>query len=403
MVKRGSGEQNHVRGAMVKRGSGEQNHDVLQALTPPRPVDMIIKPETSVVVITGPNTGGKTAAMKALSLTVWEDSCHEGPRPHRDDGKDWFTNPSRCPARLPCFSAVLADIGDEQSLTENLSTFSGHLHRIQALRAEADGKALILLDELGTGTDPTEGAALGVALLKRGFGGGALTIATTHHSVMTGLKFEDDRFENASVEFDEIALAPTYKLLWGIPGRSNALNIATRLGLDADVIEAARSRMDTSVYEANETVEELETLRELLNTEEDISQESKGDILALRRSINALRSEVETLQSQLSTARSNALFDMWLDYRVKLKKAKDIRRSWRRISFPFGMKLTDYVFPEPPPSDADAVASALGMAPPARDGTRVLAGSSTAETEDKARILTAKKKKKDKKKKKKNK
>ncbi|EFJ45039.1 hypothetical protein VOLCADRAFT_40753, partial [Volvox carteri f. nagariensis] len=238
-------------------GGGEAN-------TPqaPRPIDWVVRPDTSVVVITGPNTGGKTAAMKALGLAA----CMT---------KAGLPLPAEAPARMPAFSAVLADIGDEQSLTANLSTFSGHLRRIQALRAEADGKSLLLLDELGTGTDPLEGAALGVALLKRlvrgGVGSGALTVATTHHSVMTGLKFDDPRFENASVEFDEAALAPTYKLLWGIPGRSNALNIAARLGLEESLVASARSRLDSGVASVNSAIEQLEELRGRLEAEEKAS------------------------------------------------------------------------------------------------------------------------------------
>ncbi len=135
------------------------SEEQLAALKPPRPIDMFVRADTTAVVVTGPNTGGKTAAMKALGLAV----CM---------AKAGMPIPCASPALLPCYSAVLADIGDEQSLTANLSTFSGHLKRIQGLRGEADGRALLLLDELGTGTDPTEGAALGVALLRRLVKGG---------------------------------------------------------------------------------------------------------------------------------------------------------------------------------------------------------------------------------------
>ena len=121
---------------------------------------------------------------------------------------------------------------------------------LQALRTEADGSCLVLLDEVGTGTDPTEGTALGLALLQTlvngGPGGAAVTVCTTHMSALTALKYEDPRFENASAEFDEVELKPTYKLLWGVPGRSNALNIASLLGVPQDIIQVARDFIGTS-------------------------------------------------------------------------------------------------------------------------------------------------------------
>ncbi|KAL6756776.1 hypothetical protein V8C86DRAFT_3018742 [Haematococcus lacustris] len=309
-----------------KAGRAEQEAAVaklaaeLVALKPPVPVDLAIKPETSVVVITGPNTGGKTATMKALGLAAVMARCG-------------LALPAEPPAALPCFSAVLGDIGDEQSLTANLSTFSGHLKRIQALRAEADGRSLVLLDELGTGTDPIEGAALGVALLKRmvqgGLGNGALTIATTHHSIMTGLKFDDPmgRFENASVEFDEVALAPTYRLLWGIPGRSNALNIAARLGLEEEVVAAARSRLDDSVVRADTAVAALEEVRDTVQGEESALWAVEQEVAAIQAEVTARRMEVRVLQSELAAATEKALFDVWLEARRRLRQIRQAKRA----------------------------------------------------------------------------
>jgi DNA mismatch repair protein MutS2 len=231
------------------------------------PIDLRIQPEIRVVAITGPNTGGKTVTLKTLGLAALM-------------AKVGLFVPAREPVEIPWFDAVLADIGDEQSIEQSLSTFSGHIRRIsRILRAiapdpssmptpvpEAEGEspppasdsvsdsespatppvlanALILLDEVGAGTDPTEGSALAVALLNYLADHTVLTLATTHFGELKALKYHDNRFENASVEFNDLTLSPTYRLLWGIPGRSNALAIAQRLGLTETVIDQARQQV----------------------------------------------------------------------------------------------------------------------------------------------------------------
>ena len=198
------------------------------------PVDIQIHTHQRVVAITGPNTGGKTVVLKSLGLALLMARAGL---------------PVLCtgPARLPWAELVLADIGDEQSLQQNLSTFSGHIKRLagilEAVEAlpTANTNGVVLLDELGAGTDPGEGSALAIALLRHMADRVRLTMATTHCSALKALKYEDDRFENASVTFDEATMAPTYKLQWGIPGRSNALAIAQRLGLEPAVLSQARA------------------------------------------------------------------------------------------------------------------------------------------------------------------
>ncbi|KAG1661302.1 hypothetical protein FOA52_008649 [Chlamydomonas sp. UWO 241] len=326
----GGGGGGGAGGAAAATAAPESAAERLAALRPPRPVDLLVRRDVSVVVVTGPNTGGKTAAMKALGLCALMARCG-------------LPLPAAAPPSLPAFSAVLADIGDEQSLTANLSTFSGHLRRIQALRAEADGKALLLLDELGTGTDPTEGAALGVALLRRlvqgGHGNGALTVATTHHSIMTGLKFEDPRFENASVEFDEVALAPTYKLLWGIPGRSNALNIAARLGMDPSVIEAARMRLDTGASAADAAIAELEVLRSKSERAETALSASQRRLKQLKAAVDKLDGELEAKRAHLGRARQNSLFETWLKANARLKFVKELQKKSKQGRLPPGQTI----------------------------------------------------------------
>ena len=194
------------------------------------PISITVSSELRVVAITGPNTGGKTVTLKSVGLAALMARAGM-----------WL--PCSGTPSLPWCAQVLADIGDEQSLQQSLSTFSGHVKRIGrilAALAEGPAPALVLLDEVGAGTDPSEGTALATALLRSLADRARLTIATTHFGELKALKYSDSRFENASVAFDSDTLSPTYQLLWGIPGRSNALAIATRLGLDPQVIDQAR-------------------------------------------------------------------------------------------------------------------------------------------------------------------
>ncbi|WP_259732143.1 endonuclease MutS2 [Synechococcus sp. CS-1325] len=197
------------------------------------PVTISVGQDLRVVAITGPNTGGKTVTLKSLGLAALM-------------ARAGLFLPCSGTPRLPWCGLILADIGDEQSLQQNLSTFSGHVRRIARIlaalptgEAPAIGASLVLLDELGAGTDPAEGTALAIALLRHLAGRARLTITTTHFGELKALKYGDSRFENASVGFDLETLSPTYQLLWGIPGRSNALAIASQLALEPAVIAAA--------------------------------------------------------------------------------------------------------------------------------------------------------------------
>ncbi|MFM1901347.1 MAG: hypothetical protein RLZZ216_1923 [Cyanobacteriota bacterium] len=194
------------------------------------PISVEVSSSLRVVAITGPNTGGKTVTLKSIGLAALMARAGL-----------WL--PCTGTPSLPWCAQVLADIGDEQSLQQSLSTFSGHVRRIGRILAglaAGPAPALVLLDEVGAGTDPSEGTALATALLRTLADRARLTVATTHFGELKALKYADARFENASVAFDSDTLSPTYRLLWGIPGRSNALAIATRLGLDSGVIEQAR-------------------------------------------------------------------------------------------------------------------------------------------------------------------
>ncbi|EAM50043.1 endonuclease MutS2 [Crocosphaera watsonii WH 8501] len=240
--------------------------------SPVIPINVQIKPDIRVIAITGPNTGGKTVTLKTLGLAALM-------------AKVGLFVPAKEPVEIPWFEKILADIGDEQSIEQNLSTFSGHIRRIvrilEALEQatlspetlpHSPSPSLILLDEVGAGTDPAEGSALAMALLNRLADQARLTIATTHYGELKALKYEDSRFENASVEFDDRTFSPTYRLLWGIPGRSNALSIAQRLGLDVDVIDEAKTRIGGLSQDVNDVIAGLEAQR---RKQEEKAQEAQ--------------------------------------------------------------------------------------------------------------------------------
>ncbi len=217
------------------------------------PISFDVSSDLKVVAITGPNTGGKTVALKSIGLAVLM-------------AKTGLLLPCTGHPRMPWCENILADIGDEQSLQQNLSTFSGHILRISRILAaisDSPGTSLVLLDEVGAGTDPSEGTALAVALLKTMAARARLTIATTHFGELKALKYNDSRFENASVSFDSVTIKPTFHLQWGIPGRSNALEISQRLGLDIEVINSAQKLLNPKGLEnINQVIRGLEEQRE---------------------------------------------------------------------------------------------------------------------------------------------
>ncbi|MBW4637782.1 MAG: endonuclease MutS2 [Gloeocapsa sp. UFS-A4-WI-NPMV-4B04] len=266
------------------------------------PVDLIIQPQIRVVTITGPNTGGKTVTLKTLGLAALM-------------AKVGLFVPAREPVEIPWFDSVLADIGDEQSLEQSLSTFSGHIRRISRILAEMTDNSLVLLDEVGAGTDPVEGSALALALLQYLADNSQLSIATTHFGELKALKYENERFENASVEFDEESLSPTYRLLWGIPGRSNALTIARRLGLKPEVIDAAKTKVGGATDDVNQVIAGLEAQRRrqetkaseaqaLLQQAERLYKEVSQKAAALKEREQGLRQQQEqAVQSAIAQAK----------------------------------------------------------------------------------------------------
>ncbi|MDE5092514.1 MAG: endonuclease MutS2, partial [Trichodesmium sp. St18_bin3_1_1] len=325
------------------------------------PIDVKVRPPVRVVAITGPNTGGKTVTLKTLGLAALM-------------AKVGLFIPANDPVKLPWFEQILADIGDEQSLEQSLSTFSGHIRRIirileaidvskaniisQKLKVKTQNlkvidsddfsenennseidnlsgnenlessnlsSTLVLLDEVGAGTDPTEGSALAISLLQYLADNALLTVATTHFGELKALKYEDERFENASVEFDSNSLQPTYRLLWGIPGRSNAMTIAGRLGLKQDIIDRAQDYVGDSSEDVNKVIAGLEEQRQ--------KQETKAkEASALLQETEYLHQEVARKASALKERERELKLAQEVAVQEKIAEAKaEIARVIRNL------------------------------------------------------------------------
>ncbi len=274
------------------------------------PITVTIKPEIKVVAITGPNTGGKTVTLKTFGLAALMS-------------KVGLFIPAKEPVEMPWFGNILADIGDEQSLEQSLSTFSGHIRRISRIISAIESETspfLILLDEVGAGTDPAEGSALAIALLKYLADNVKLTIATTHYGELKALKYQDSRFENASVEFDDNSLQPTYRLLWGIPGRSNALTIAQRLGLKSEIISVAQEQMGGYSEEVNQVIAGLEAQRREQEQKAETASQLLQKTERFYAQVSQKASELKDRERELKLSQEKAIQDAISQAKAEIAK-----------------------------------------------------------------------------------
>jgi DNA mismatch repair protein MutS2 len=244
------------------------------------PIDVDPAPGTRAIVITGPNTGGKTVSLKTVGLFVLM-------------AQSGLHIPAQSGSELPCFHSVYADIGDEQSIEQSLSTFSGHITNIIRILKEIDHRSLVIFDELGSGTDPQEGAAIARAILGHLLETGAMTLVATHYPELKTFAHSTEGVVNASLEFDIKTLRPTYKLTLGLPGRSNALAIAQRLGLPQTIIESARAEINPLDLRADKLLDDIRKERNRTSREREKLEKARGKLETQTRELEKRLEKIE--------------------------------------------------------------------------------------------------------------
>lgn len=274
------------------------------------PIDLEIGERFRVLLITGPNTGGKTVALKTVGLLTLM-------------AQTGLYLPAESSSVVSVFPSIFVDVGDEQSIEQSLSTFSAHLRTIIGMLRDVESESLVLLDELGAGTDPQEGSALARALIESLLDRGPVVIATTHYPEVKAFAYATPGVENASVEFDVESLAPTYRLMVGVPGRSNALAIARRLGMPAEIVDSASGLLTPDDERADVLIEDIRRRREAIDEELERVRRIEQDTGELRRrAARALRVAEE--------ARRNAREEALAEAERELSGAREVLRGLER-------------------------------------------------------------------------